>query len=217
MSKIDSNMSGYLHTYEAYRVPKGTKVQDATGKEVVLSNEEDVLVLTEKASKQLGKDRSEYTGMLQQKSEMAAQKTQDAANEKIAKDNAKVMAVYKAMANGDTVPASDERKLQEYDKDLYQAAKMAQSMAQLRTKQAERKHHASQWDEKEEQAYNAKMKELGDASNEAVLAIGEGSYEFSSAQKENIVEIDSSGVDFSSMKVMSLGSGVTGEFIDLSI
>ena len=49
MSKIDSNMSGYLHTYEAYRVPKGTKVQDATGKEVVLSNEEDVLVLTEKA------------------------------------------------------------------------------------------------------------------------------------------------------------------------
>lgn len=217
MSKIDSNMSGYLHTYEAYRVPKGTKVQDATGKEVVLSNEEDVLVLTEKASKQLGKDRSEYTGMLQQKSEMAAQKTQDAANEKIAKDNAKVMAVYKAMANGDTVPASDERKLQEYDKDLYQAAKMAQSMAQLRTKQAERKHHASQWDEKEEQAYNAKMKELGDASNEAVLAIGEGSYEFSSAQKENIVEIDSSGVDFSSMKVMSLGSGVTGAYIDLSI
>lgn len=217
MNSISNNMSSFLHTYEAYRVPKGTKVQNQAGEEVVLSNEEDVLVLTEKASKQLGKDRSEYTGMLQQKSEMAAQKTQDAANEKIAKDNAKVMAVYKAMANGDTVPASDERKLQEYDKDLYQAAKMAQSMAQLRTKQAERKHHASQWDEKEEQAYNAKMKELGDASNEAVLAIGEGSYEFSSAQKENIVEIDSSGVDFSSMKVMSLGSGVTGEFIDLSI
>ena len=108
MSKIDSNMSGYLHTYEAYRVPKGTKVQDATGKEVVLSNEEDVLVLTEKASKQLVKDRGEHNGMLQQKSEMAAQKTQDAASEKIAKDNAKVMAVYKAMANGDTVPASDE-------------------------------------------------------------------------------------------------------------
>ncbi|MCR5234797.1 MAG: hypothetical protein K6E53_12975 [Lachnospiraceae bacterium] len=83
MSKIDSNMSGYLHTYEAYRVPKGTKVQDATGKEVVLSNEEDVLVLTEKASKQLAKDRGEHTGMLQQKAEMAAQKTQDAANEKI--------------------------------------------------------------------------------------------------------------------------------------
>lgn len=29
MSKIDSNMSGYLHTYEAYRIPKGTQVKDA--------------------------------------------------------------------------------------------------------------------------------------------------------------------------------------------
>lgn len=217
MSKIDSKMSSYLHTYEAYRIPKGTKVQDATGKEVILSNEEDVLVLTEKASKQLVKDRKEHNGMLQLKAEMAAQKTQNAANEKIAKDNAKIMAVYRAMANGDIVPASDERKLQEYDKDLYQAAKMAQSMAQLRTKQAKRRQHASQWDEKEEQTHEAKMKELDEASNEAALAVGEGSQKFSSAQKERIVEIDSSGVDFSSMQVMGLGSGVTGALIDLSI
>lgn len=217
MSKIDSNMSGYLHTYEAYRIPKGTKVQDAAGKEVVLSEEEDVLVLTEKAGKQLIKDRKEHNGMLQQKAELAAQRTQDAANEKIAKDNAKVMAVYRAMVKGDVVPASDERKLQEYDKDLYQAAKMAQSMAQLRDKQAERRKHASQWDEKEERAHKEKMKELGDASKEAVLAIGEGSRKFSSAQKERIVEIDSSGIDFSSMQVMSLGSGVTGAHIDFSI
>lgn len=217
MSKIDSNMSGYLHTYEAYRIPKGTKVQDTTGKEIVLSDEEDVLVLTEKAGKQLVKDRREHNGMLQQKAELAAQKTQDAANEKIAKDNAKVMAVYRAMVKGDVVPASDERKLQEYDKDLYQAAKMAQSMARLRDKQAERRRHDSQWNEKEEQAHKAKMKELGDASKEAILAVGEGSRKFSSAQKERIVEIDSSGVDFSSMQVMSLGSGVTGAHVDLSI
>lgn len=212
MSKIDSNMSGYLHTYEAYRIPKGTKVQDATGKEIALSNEEDVLVLTEKAGKQLVKDRREHNGMLQKMAEMAAQKTQDAAREKIAKDQAKVMAVYRAMAKGDIVPAGDERKLQEYSSDLYQAAKMAQSMAQ----QAERRKQASQWDEKEEEAHKAKMKELGDASNEAALAVAEGSQEFSSAQKENIIEIDSTGVDFSSMKVMSFG-GVTGACIDLSI
>jgi len=212
MSKIDSNMSGYLHTYEAYRIPKGTKVQDATGKEIALSNEEDVFVLTEKAGKQLVKDRREHNGMLQKTAEMAAQKTQDAAREKIAKDQAKVMAVYRAMAKGDIVPAGDERKLQEYSSDLYQAAKMAQSMAQ----QAERRKQASQWDEKEEEAHKAKMKELGDASNEAALAVAEGSQEFSSAQKENIIEIDSTGVDFSSMKVMSFG-GVTGACIDLSI
>ena len=41
-------------------------------------------------------------------------------------------------------------------------------------------------------------------------------HEFGEAQKNNIVEIDSSGVDFLSLKTMSLG-GVTGEFIDLSI
>lgn len=217
MSKIDSNMSGYLHTYEAYRIPKGTKVQDATGKEMVLSNEEDVLVLTEKASKQLVKDRKAHNCMLQLKAEMAAKKTQDAASEKIVKDQTKIMAVCRAMMKGDIVPASDERKLQEYDNDLYQAAKMAQSMAQLRAKQAEQRKHASQWDEQEEEAHKAKMKELGDEANEATLAIGEGSKEFSSAQKEHIVEIDSSGVDFSSMKVMNLGSGVTGAHIDLSI
>lgn len=216
MNKIDSNMSGYLHTYEAYRIPKGTKVQDATGKEVVLSNEEDVLVLTEKASKQLVKDRKDHNGMLQQNAEMTAQKTQESAREKIAKDEAKVMAVYRAMANGDIVPASDERKLQEYDKDLYQAAKMAQSMAQLRAKQAARRQHASQWDEKEEQAYQEKQNKLCEESNEAALAVGKGSQDFGNAQKEHIVEIDSSGVDFSSMKVMHLG-GVMGEHIDLSI
>lgn len=163
------------------------------------------------------KDRREHNGTLQQKAEMAAQRTQDAAMEKMAKDQAKIMAVYRAMANGDIVPASDERRLQEYDKDLYQAAKMAQSMAWLRAKQAERRQEASQWNEKEEEAYQTKMKELGDASNEALLAIGKGSREFSAAQKENIVEIDSAGVDFSSMQVMNLGSGVTGICIDLSV
>lgn len=199
--------------YEAYRVPKGTKVKDASGEEVVLSNEEDVLVLTEKASKQLVKDRKEHNTMLQLNAQMAAQRTQQAASEKVAEDMTKVMAVFRAMSRGDIVPASDERKLQEYDKDLYQAAKMAQAMAQ----QAERRKQKSQWDEEEEKAHKAKMKELNDASNEAALAVGKGSQEFSSAQKEHIVEIDASGVDFSSMEVMQLGSGVTGANIDLSI
>ena len=206
-------MSGYLHTYEAYRVPKGTKVQDATGKEVVLSNEEDVLVLTEKASKQLVKDRNEHNVMLQMKAERAAQKTQQAASEKVAKDTAKVMAVFRAMSKGDIVPASDEKKLQEYDSDMYQMAKIAQSMAI----QEKRKKHDSQWDEKEEKEHKAKMKELGEKSNEAALAVGTGSKAFSNAQKECIVEIDSSEVDFSSMQVMSLGAGITGANIDLSI
>lgn len=213
MSKIEKNMSRYLHTYEAYRIPKGTKVKDATGKEMVLSNEEDVLVLTEKSGKQLVKDRKEHNGMLMMQAELAAQRTQQAASEKTAQDISKIMAVCRAMVRGDIVPAGDERKLQEYDNDLYQTAKMAQAMAQ----QAERRKQESQWDEKEESAYREKMNKLRDESNEAALAVGKKSQEFSGAQKECIVEIDSGGVDFSSMKVMNLGSGVTGAYIDLSI
>lgn len=109
MSRIETGMKGYIHTYEAYRVPKGTKVKDAAGTEVVLSNQEDVLVLTQKAGERLVKDRNEYNGMLLYKAELAAQRTQTAASEKRAKDDAKIMAVYHAMVKGDIVPAGDEK------------------------------------------------------------------------------------------------------------
>ena len=214
MNSISNNMSSFLHTYEAYRVPKGTKVQNQAGEEVVLSNEEDTLVLTEKASRQLVKDRGDYIGMLQTQAEMAAEKTQEAATERIAKDQAKAMAVFRSLANGDNVPSSDESRLMEYDSKLYQAAKAAQAMAQMAKKRAESKE--PEWDEREEEEQRKKEKILGDESNEAALAIGKGSHEFNEAMKQNIVEVDSSGVDFSSLKTMSLG-GVTGEFIDLSI
>ena len=151
MNSISNNMSSYLHTYEAYRVPKGTKVQNQAGEEVVLSNEEDTLVLTEKASRQLVNDRRDYGGMLQAQAEAAAEKTQEAASEKIAKDQAKAMAVFRSLANGDNVPSSDESKLMEYDSKLYQAAKAAQAMAQMAKKRAESKD--SEWDEREEEEH----------------------------------------------------------------
>lgn len=213
MQRIDSNITTYLHTYEAYRVPKGTKVRDASGEEMILSGEEDMLVLTEKSCRQLVKDRMDHNIMLLQDVQMAAQKTQQASMEKITDDMVKAMAVYQAMAKGDIVPGEDEKKLQEYSADLYQAAKIAQAMA----RQTERKKQESKWDEKEEEAYEEKMQQLRDESNEAVLSMGKKSREFSGAQKEHIVEIDSSGVDFSAMKVMNLGSGVTGAYIDLSL
>ena len=215
MNKIDNNMQAYLHSYEAYRVPKGTTVKDVAGKDVVLSKEEDVLVLTEKASKQLIEDRRDYGGMLQTKAEMAAQKTQEEAMKQMMKDQAKALAVFRSMSNGDVVPDTDEKKLMEYDDKLYQAAKMAQAMAQRMKKEAEKRE--SEWDEKEEAEDVKRMAELSEASNEAALAVGTGSQEFSVAQKQNIVEVDSSGVDFSNLTAMSLGSGVTGANIDLSL
>ena len=215
MNKIDTNMSAYLHTYEAYRIPKGTTVKDAAGKDVVLSEEKDVLVLTEKASRQLIEDRRDYGGMLQMKAELAAQKTQEEGMKQFMKDQAKALAVFRSMSNGDVVPSSDEKKLMEYDDKLYQAAKMAQAMAQRMKKEIEKKK--SEWDEKEKAEQRKKMDELCEASNEAALAVGTGSHEFSAAQKQHIVEVDSSGVDFSSLTAVNLGSGVTGTNIDLSL
>ena len=49
------------------------------------------------------------------------------------------------------------------------------------------------------------------------MAVGIGSHEFSAAQKQNIVEVDSSGVDFSNITAVNLGSGVTGSNIDFSL
>lgn len=214
MSVSGVDYSSFLHTYEAYRIPKGAKVQNQAGEEVVLSDEEDTFVLTEEASRQLVKDRKDYVGMLQTQAEMAAEKTQEAATERIAKDQAKAMAVFRSLANGDNVPSSDERRLMDYDSKLYQAAKAAQAMAQMAKKRAESKE--SEWDEREEEEQRKKEKILGDESNEAALAIGKGCHEFNEAMKENIVEVDSSDIDFSSFKTMSLG-GVTGAYIDLSL
>lgn len=215
MQKIDNSMKSYMHTYEAYRVPKGTKVKDAAGNDVVLSKENDVLVLTKEAAKQLVSDRWDYGNMLQMNAEMAAQKTQTAAMDKIMKDQAKALAVFRSMADGDIVPQSDERKLMEYDDKLYQAAKMAQAMAQQMKKEIEDKK--SEWDEKEEAKKQKELDELCETSNEAALAIGTKSAEFSQAQKQNIVEVDSTGVDFSNLSTTNLGSGVTGVHIDLSL
>ena len=215
MQKIDNNMSAYLHQYEAYRIPKGTTVKDMTGNDVVLSNTEDVLVLTEEAGRQLVKDRGDYGNMLQTKAEMAAQKTQSAAMEQMMKDQAKALAVFRSMSDGDIVPDADERKLMEYDDKLYQAAKMAQAMAQRMKKEAENKE--SEWDEREEKENQRKREKLCEESNEAALAVGTGVQQLSAAQKQNIVEIDSNGVDLSNITAVNLGSGVTGSNIDLSL
>lgn len=60
------------------------------------------------------------------------------------------------------------------------------------------------------------MKKLCDDSNEAAWGMKTEFDKFSVEQKSNIIEVDSSGVDFSGLKTIGLG-GVIGEFIDLSI
>ena len=215
MQKIDNSMKLFLHGYEAYRIPKGTTVKDSAGKDIVLSEEKDVLVLTEKASKQLIKDRCDYSGLLQSKADLAAEKTKEEGMKQVMEDQAKALAVFRSLSKGDIVPASDERKLMEYDDKLYQAGKVAQAMAQRLRKEIEKKK--SEWDEEEEKEKREKLDELCKESEEAALAIGTGSKEFAVAQTYNIVEVDSSGVDFSSLHTSNLGSDIIGTNIDFSL
>lgn len=212
MKTIDNRMTSYLHTYEAYRVEKGTKVQDTSGNAMVLSDESDVLVLTEKATKQFLKDRNDYAELLEMNWNVKAEQCNAESTKEMGKDLVKIMAVYRALEKGNYVPAKDERKLQEYDADLYQAAKIAQAMAQQK-----RKKEKSQWDEKEEEEHRKEMEELKQEADEALDDYCKGIKTFSDIQKTQVVETDSSNVDFSSLKVENLGNGVAGVQIDFYI
>lgn len=64
----------------------------------------------------------------------------------------KIMKTIARMCAGDKVPASDEQKVMEYDKDMYAKAKQAQlAMAQLKKKQ---KEYESAWDDEEGGEYD---------------------------------------------------------------
>jgi hypothetical protein len=78
----------------------------------------------------------------------AAQQNAEA-SEDYAKEMGKIMTVAQRMCHGDKVPASDEKKLMEYDSDLYKIAKNAQMMAQLE----KRKEYKSLWEDEENKEY----------------------------------------------------------------
>ena len=214
MSGVSNNMSSYLHTYEAYRIPKGHEALEAKNAELIKTEEGSELILTEASRKQLLKDREKYNAMLFAEANMAAEKTQIAAKEKQAIDEAKIMAVVRAMTKGDIVPPSDEKKVMDYDGDLYMAAKMAQTIAI----QAERHKQKSLWDEEEEEEFRKKMDKLCEESNELASSMGEKSAEFAKAQEANVVEVDMGNVDLSKIQYFVKYSGnVGGAILDMSV
>ena len=89
--------------------------------------------------------------------EIAAQQSAEAEKEGF-KDLAKIMEVARRLMHGDIVPQSDEKKLMEYNSDLYQMAKNVQMMAKLSEK--DRKKYKSLWEDEEK-------KEQVDAMEEA--------------------------------------------------
>lgn len=211
-----NNFTGYMNTYEAYKIPKDSEIlKDAPPS--VETEDGCVLVLTEKASKQLVKDREKYGSMLMSEAQLAASKTQVEGAKKYGEDMGKILEVFRLMCKGHNVPQSDEKKLMEYDDEMYQAAKNAQMMAQLREKQ-KKKNEESQWDEEEEAEFREKMNELNQEADEAARNIGTGSAAFAQAQVSNVVPIETSSADIEAIdSVTSLGSGLAGANFDLSI
>ena len=70
-------------------------------------------------------------------------------------DLRKIMEVVRRMTKGDNVPHSDEKKVMEYDKDMYQMAKSAQMVAQMRKK--DREDHDSLWKDEEQKEREGAM------------------------------------------------------------
>lgn len=75
---------------------------------------------------------------------VAMEQQKDSAKE-TGQDLGKILTVARRIMHGDIVPQSDEKKLMEYDGDLYQMAKNIGAMAKLKKK----KKYDSLWEEKE--------------------------------------------------------------------
>lgn len=215
IGSIKPDYTPYLHTYEAFRVPKDSEAMKAPGAELIKGEgEESALVLTKEAQKQLVKDRMDYGQALSLNAQMASAASGEEASKQANDDMAKIWKVFRSLCKGDYVPASDERKLLEYDDKMYQMAKNAQMIA-INNK---RKKKKSEWDEEEEKQKKAKLDELNAQAEQAFEDIGTGSREFADAQKGQIVEIPSDSVDMSAISSFtSLGSGVYGASFDISI
>lgn len=215
VSKVN-NFTGYLNTYEAYKIPKEHElVKDIANP--METEDGCVLVLTEEASKKLQQDKEKVGAMLMADVQLASAKTQTEGAKKYAEDMGKMLQVFRLMCQGHNVPPDDEKKLMEFDDDLYQAAKNAQMMAQIREREKQ-KNEESQWDEKEEAEFREKMDALNQDVDDAVQNMSTGSAEFREAQKANIVPIDTSSADIAAIdSVSSLGGGVVGARVNFTI
>ncbi len=92
---------------------------------------------------------------------MESSRQQGEAMEEYAEDLGKIMTVFRRMAHGDIVPATDEKKLSEYSDKMYTAAKNMQAMAQ-QLEEKERKKHKSLWEGEEEKTEYEDPTEIAD-------------------------------------------------------
>lgn len=118
---------------------------------VVYADEAATLELTYNAVAEKQNEYQDYMNSLMEQwdakfNEVATRENVEAEKEGF-EDLRKIMEVVRRMTRGDTVPGSDEKKVMEYDKDMYQMAKSAQMVARMRNK--DREKHDSLWEDEE--------------------------------------------------------------------
>ena len=210
MTGVSFNISPYVHSYEAVKLQKGQEVPKDKQANLIQDDDGEQYLLTDAAKEQMIKDKKAFNDAYMMQSQMATSKANAEAEKKHAEDQAKAMTVYRNMAKGDIVPPGDERRLMEYDKDMYQFAKTAQMMAQ----NAERKKHKSEWDEDEEREYQEKQNKLNEESNAWVENMNPTAQALYAAQRDAIVEIDAPAAAESAS--IAVSSGDTGAILDIT-
>ena len=127
------------------------KIKQTENGAIVYANEAASLELTYNAVAEKQDEYREYMDKLMEQwnlkfNEVATKENVEAEKEGF-EDLQKIMKVVQRMTKGDTVPPGDEKKVMDYDKDIYQMAKSAQMLAKMRKKG---KEHDSLWEDDKE-------------------------------------------------------------------
>lgn len=182
-------IENYLHKYVAYRIDNtnnglnNVEVNreniDSKNSGKLVESDVDTFILSEESRQQMMLDREAYMERLVNEMNLESAKQQGEAMEKGMEDLAKVITVFRRLADGDIVPYSDEKKLMDYNNEMYLCAKNMQAIAM----NEKSKEHKSLWEDEEEVIENENVD------------IGGKTTEFIKEQNDNIsiVEVESSG------------------------
>lgn len=162
--------SGQIKAYQEQRVLLSKQKQELeqkinateNGKEL-FAKEAAVLELTYNAVSEKQTEYQNYMDKLMMQwvglANAESSRQQGEAMEDYVEDIGKIMEVARRLMRGDIVPATDEKKLMEYNMELYQSAKSMGAMKKLE----ERKEHDSLWKDEEEPVENPDPMEVADS------------------------------------------------------
>lgn len=129
------------------------KINRGNGDNTVLKNEAAIIELQYNAVSEKREEYQSYMDKLLEQQiaieNLYVSEQQSDAYEEAATDLQKIIVIARRIMRGEKVPSKDEKKLMEYDSDLYQLAKSAGMMV----KNKKRKEHKSLWEDEEKKEY----------------------------------------------------------------